>query len=229
MTEVQNIFSAQKDDPFFDIIENKNQAQLHFLQLKTKFPIESFIDGMTLLQAPEIPKSKTGSNPFKEDESEVNKFERRASQVQGVRLNDEESMSVDNNNEYNEEMDSKQAFKPNRNNIYDDGADDQIDIHDFEMTYENNGTNIDITNPDIMFKSSSSKKVKALSKSIKVKHEKQNKSDLSNISNKIPLYDPKAVQIQRDSTFSRNHGLPKQKGKQKRKELPVSFLKITHH
>jgi hypothetical protein len=36
-----------------------------------------------------------------------------------------------------------------RNNIYEDGADDRIDIHDFEMTNENNGTNMDITNPDI--------------------------------------------------------------------------------
>ena len=128
---------------------------MHFIQLKTKFPIESFINGMNLLQAPEIARSKTGSNPFKEDESEINKLDRRGSQIQGVRLNDEDSNSAENN----EEMDSKHAFKEDRTNLYDDAADDQIDLHDFEMTNENNGTNLEITNPDIMFKSSSSKRI----------------------------------------------------------------------
>jgi hypothetical protein len=110
MTEVQNIFTAQKDDPFFDVVDNKNQAQLHYIQLKTKYPIESFINGMTAFQAPEMPKSITGSNPFKENESEINnKLERKGSQLQEVRLNDDDWNSNDNGD--NEEMDSKHGLK----------------------------------------------------------------------------------------------------------------------
>ena len=102
-TEVEEIYSIQKDDPFFDIIDERNQARLTYMQLPTKVELKPYIDGMNALLAPKIPRSITGSNPQQENQSDV--FYRRESNFGGgVRLNNRESDSE-------EEVDSKQNMR----------------------------------------------------------------------------------------------------------------------
>lgn len=100
------MYADQKKDPFFDIIESKNEAQLTFMQLTTKLPVQQFIAGMEIQLQPPIPKSKTGSNPFKEEESDIHIF-RRGSQLQ-VRLKKGGDSDSGSNND---EMDSKHGLR----------------------------------------------------------------------------------------------------------------------
>lgn len=96
-TEVEDIYADQKDDPFMELVEDINQAKIDYMQLNTKIPVQSFVDGMAMLQAPTIPRSKTGSNPPREDESDQYNMNRRGSQHQ-IRLKN------------NDEMDSKHGL-----------------------------------------------------------------------------------------------------------------------
>jgi hypothetical protein len=105
MTEVEDIYADQKDDPFLDLIEKKNEAQLQYIQLQTKIRVQGYIDGMTMQYPPTIPRSKTGSNPVKEDESDI--YHRRGSQLQ-VRLKNKEYSDSDENGD---EMDSKHGLR----------------------------------------------------------------------------------------------------------------------
>lgn len=137
--------------------------------MKTKVPVQSYIDGMKVNNPPTIPRSKTGSNPFGEDESDANLY-RRGSQLQ-IRLKDSESGS-ENEHENIRSIDAYGA------SIIDMSGDNPLsgtlkpmihhpfeDLHmgatrgapDLDMTQEHNHTILDASDSD--FKSGSMKKI----------------------------------------------------------------------